>query len=57
VRSTWVVYEIVWIEEEVEVLGGLGQEKALHPVLQGVGPYILNIISKPLSFYLKMFKT
>ena len=38
---TWVVDEVVWVEEQVEILGGLCQEKALHPVLQGVGPHIL----------------
>jgi hypothetical protein len=42
---TWIVDEIVRIEEEVEVFSGLCQEEALHPVLQSVGPHILH------SFY------
>ena len=33
--------EVVGIKEEVEVLGGLGQEEALHPVCQAVVSHIL----------------
>lgn len=33
--------EVVGIEEKVEVLGGLGQEEALHPVGQAVVSHIL----------------
>ena len=34
--------EVVGIEEKVEVLGGLGQEEALHPVGQAVVSHILH---------------
>ena len=33
--------EVVGIKEKVEVLGGLGQEEALHPVSQAVVSHIL----------------
>ena len=37
-----VVDEVVRVEEEVEVLGRLGEKEGLHPVLQGVGPHVLD---------------
>ena len=37
-----VVDEVIRVEQEVEVLGGLGQEERLHPVVQGVGQNIFH---------------
>ena len=34
--------EVVGVEEEVQVLGGLCQEEALHPVRQAVVSHILH---------------
>ncbi len=39
--GTGVVQEIVGIEQQVEVFGGLGKEEALHAVLQRV---VLDIV-------------
>ena len=36
-----VVQEVVGVKEQVEILGGLCQEEALHPVSQAVVSYIL----------------
>ena len=37
-----VVEEVVRVEQQVEVLGRLRQEEALHPVLQRVGEHVLD---------------
>ena len=34
--------EVVRVEQQVQVLGRLGQEERFHPILQSVIPYILH---------------
>ena len=41
--SARVVEEVLRVEQQVQILGGLRQEKRLHTIVQGVCPHVFHL--------------